>query len=525
LPTPAPLLNYGEQLVFTGNNTCATETENCASWQPVVWVSFEIVACMNVHINLCDSLETFSPVWGYLEATCPCSQFIGDDDDSFSFYDCPCGVNASMTWLALLPGTYYYPLFSNPESDPPATLGDYIITVIAGEPCGDPPVNDECPDALEVFANTTTAYSTAIADTEYDPYLGDCGTGAPTPPEENCGPERDIFFKYRHAQVGSNPVCFDLCGAPIESYDPMLAVYGPWLVDPSTVCPPPPDGLEPYELGCDDDFCGTPGYGPPGRVEITCDRNKWYLIRVGGCAGSWGTGELGVNILGVGEVCGDPLGKCCYLDSDGAVQCVESTEQGCYDNVDGLWTAGLDCPGTPENDCPPAGRCCYLQGGVVVCVSNFESQCSALAGEWDSGLDCSGTPPCPPFGRCCWNAGGIAVCTETSEAVCLSLYGSTYWDEGLNCTDDPCPVGRCCHDAGCDVTTEVVCVQNYSGVWDAGLNCGGSPPCPPLGACCGELYIYHCTVTTEADCHDASCWFEGEDCVDPTAYCPAVPCP
>jgi hypothetical protein len=504
---PAPLLQLGQQLVFTGNNACASDLGE--GYGVVVWIAFELEVCMDVTIHACDNLEPIEHPWIYLLQNCSSST----QAEPWSFGECACGPNYSMPFAQMIAGTYYYPVVADPSDDP---IGDYIITVVAGEPCGDPPPNDLCDDAIEVLENSMTPYTTALANTEEPVFTGDCGTGVPVPPEVNCGPERDIWYKYFNEIA--NPVCIELCTLP--DYDSMLAVYGPYdgpYANDPTPCP----AL--VELACDDDFCDTPGYGAPGRVLIDAARGKWYLIRVGGCGGAWGVGELTVTTLGAGVLCGPELGKCCYIDADG-VQCVESTEAGCTTNVNGVWTAGLDCPSTPEADCPPTGRCCYMQGGNLVCTNSFETECDALGGEWTAGLSCADT--CSPLGTCCsWDAGGDPICLDsTSEAVCTGLGG--LWNEGLDCTaDDPCPLGQCCYDPNpaCVDTSEAACLGFWNGAWDSGLLC--STPCPPLGACCGELYIYHCTVTTEADCHDASCWFVGEDCVDPTAYCPAVPCP
>ncbi len=351
--------------------------------------------------------------------------------------------------------------------------------------------------------------------------MGDCGTGAPVPPELNCGPDRDIFFKYQHAVPTTEQVCVDLCGLPIETYDPMLAVYGPYTGDPSLSCPTPPV-LTPEEV-CDDDFCSTPGFGAPGRVEFTAARNQWFLIRVGGCAGSFGTGEMSVNILVPGEICWEPLGKCCYVDADG-VQCVESTFQGCTDNVGGIWTFGLDCPTTPENDCPPVGRCCYLQTGIPICVENFEAECTVLSGEWTAGLNCVDNP-CPPLGRCCtFDPGtGAPVCLDaTSEVVCTGLSG--LWLEAGDCVADPCPLGQCCYDDGagglaCENTSEAACVGFWGGAWDGGTNC--TQPCPEIGRCC-YTPAPSCIDTTQVDClsnFPGGSWTSGLNCTsDPCPF-------
>ncbi len=503
---PAPLLQLGQELVFTGNNSCATEV-GADPYGLVVWIAFELDVCMDVTIHACDNPEPIEHPWIYLLENCAGST----QAEPWSFDECACGPNFSMPFAQMIAGTYYYPLVADPSDDP---IGDYIITVVAGDPCGDPPPNDTCEFAIEVLADTPTPYTTALANTEYDPYTGDCGDPDWLPGEVNCGPDRDIFFAYLHSG-GTAPVCFSLCATADADYDPMLSVHGPFDVEPWLACPTVPDGLTPLEQGCDDDFCSTPGYGAPGRVLTTAERFKWYLVRVGGCGGSWGSGELLITVLGAGELCGPELGRCCYIDADG-VQCVKSTQDGCTTNVNGIWTAGQDCPTTPQADCPPVGRCCYMQGGNLVCADSFEVECVVLVGEWTEGLTCADA--CPPLGTCClWDVGtGDPICLDaTSEAVCTGAGG--IWNEGLDCTADaPCPSGQCCYDPNpsCVNTSEAACVGFWSGAWDGGLTC--ATPCPPIGKCCYDP-APSCVDTTEQDCLNnlpGGIWTAGEDCTN-----------
>ncbi len=148
-----PVLNFGETLCFDGNNACATNV-SCESLDPSTWHAFTILDCMRLKIDLCNSRTEPGTGWIVIEDACPCGTHVFAE--SYTFYDCECGVNMTLYFdqNGLEAGTYYLPVHGGPDLD---EYGDYTLCVTSLDSCGVPPVNDQCADAIQVLAGSTTA--------------------------------------------------------------------------------------------------------------------------------------------------------------------------------------------------------------------------------------------------------------------------------------------------------------------------------------------------------------------------------
>jgi hypothetical protein len=123
------------------------------------------------------------------------------------------------------------------------------------------PVNDECPDALEVVDGTYTG-STELAVAGGS---SSCGSSSTSP---------DVWYAYT-AQAGG-ALAIDTCGS---AFDTVLSVH--------TFCP----GTSANELACNDDSCGQ-----QSSVTVDAFPGQVYLIRVAGAQGAFG--EYVLNIAG-----------------------------------------------------------------------------------------------------------------------------------------------------------------------------------------------------------------------------------
>jgi hypothetical protein len=232
--------------------------------------------------------------------------------------------------------------------------------ICAGEAaglCGEPPVNDNCADRVEI-TDGTTLFSTIGATTD----------GVPDPLCDAFGNSdvgQDIWYNYAATCDGTLTV--DLCGS---GYDTKVAVYE------STDCP---TGAA---IACNDDALIGPCVGTlQSYLEVPVVCGTIYKIRVGGFAGSAGEGQITLTCNGT------PCPAGCPQD------CVTSaTFQPPPDGiVDGADLANLLGDWSP-NECDP--NCC----ADTVTSATFQpppdgivdgADLAALLGAW-------GDPGCQP---------------------------------------------------------------------------------------------------------------------------------
>ncbi len=119
--TPVTLVS-GVPVTFTGDNTGAIN--QCASFPGGhVWEAFTLTECSDVTLDYCGTTPFFENAWLNLGLGCPCASFT--PAGAFNTTSCGDG-NVSITWLGLTPGTYYYPVLSEPGA-----MGPYTINVVA----------------------------------------------------------------------------------------------------------------------------------------------------------------------------------------------------------------------------------------------------------------------------------------------------------------------------------------------------------------------------------------------------------
>jgi hypothetical protein len=117
---------------FTSDNTNATPDAPCLGWPAEVWYTFTITNACDLTITLCGTTPAFGTVGIVLENGCPCTSYMFAS--TYDFSTCGDG-NASMYWTGLLPGTYYYAIYTATGSMGPYTISFY---------CGAPPQGRCC---------------------------------------------------------------------------------------------------------------------------------------------------------------------------------------------------------------------------------------------------------------------------------------------------------------------------------------------------------------------------------------------
>lgn len=126
-PSPGDLCQNApiESLPFTFTGTNHHASHDCPLFPGShTWIAFDVCDPSSVTLDYCGAAPVFERAWLNLAQGCPCSHVTG----SARREPCPDG-NVRLTWDCLQPGTYYYPILSEPGS-----VGDYSITVTT-EPC------------------------------------------------------------------------------------------------------------------------------------------------------------------------------------------------------------------------------------------------------------------------------------------------------------------------------------------------------------------------------------------------------
>jgi len=285
-------------------------------------------------------------------------------------------------------------------------------------PCPQPPANDDCANAIEVFTGANNGGNNCLASATDDAEAS-CQT--------NSG--RDVWFFWTATCTGEATI--DTEGSVFTtSNDTVLSVW---------------DACGGTELACDDDD----GTGLLSTLTLSVTQGVDYYIRVAGF--NTNCGDINLNIACValcgtcpGDMNGDSLldGRDiqaftdCYLaefgtDPSAACKCADV-------NVDSILDANditdfVDLLLNGGGICNP-GACCYLDGGSAACTVTDAAGCALLSGAFTLGADCTGDP-CPA-GRCCSNNG--LTCDDIPELECAALGGA--WSAGLDCLGSPCPV-------------------------------------------------------------------------------------
>ncbi len=148
----------GTPVTETGDNSYATQ--DCSLLWPEVWHAFTIGQTLDVKVDFCGSPTYFGTIGIAMVPDCPCTTWIGANDWS---WDCTDG-NAHIDFLALVAGTYFYPVYSA------GAQGPYQVTFTAtgGALRGD--VN--CDGIVNPF--------------DIDPFVQCLVSGTPTAPCTDC---------------------------------------------------------------------------------------------------------------------------------------------------------------------------------------------------------------------------------------------------------------------------------------------------------------------------------------------------
>ncbi|MCB9855564.1 MAG: hypothetical protein H6818_07725 [Phycisphaerales bacterium] len=285
-------------------------------------------------------------------------------------------------------------------------------------PCPQPPANDDCAGAIEVFDGTNNGGNNCLAST-VDDAEASCQT--------NSG--KDVWFFWTATCTGEATI--DTEGSVFTtSNDTVLSVY---------------DACGGTELACDDDD----GTGLLSTLTLSVTQGVDYYIRVAGFSSNCGDITLNISCTALCGTCpGDMNGDSrldgldiqtftnCYIAEFGtnpsaACKCADVNEDNTLDASD--ITLFVDLILNGGGICNP-GACCYLDGGSAVCAVTDAAGCALLGGDFTLGADCSGDP-CPA-GRCCSNGG--LTCNDIPELECIALGGS--WTAGIDCIGTPCPI-------------------------------------------------------------------------------------
>ena len=130
------LLNPGASLIFDGDNTGATFTDDAvpgsviaAVGLPNVWHAFTTEQCLDIRVEYCGTDPAFGNVWNLLAMACPADDLVFSDTNNS--VDCGDG-NATAYYIDLMPGTYYLPVLVDPFS---GSEGPYTVSVHAELTC------------------------------------------------------------------------------------------------------------------------------------------------------------------------------------------------------------------------------------------------------------------------------------------------------------------------------------------------------------------------------------------------------
>ncbi len=346
---------------------------------------------------------------------------------------------------------------------------------------GEPPVNDNCADAIEV-TDGLTPFDTLTATTDGPAHAaGTCGQFG------DGNVHNDVWYEYTATCTGNLilSTCEQLGGS--ANFDTRIAAY-------SCPCPASDATL----LGCNDDdpvnTCGTGAGGFKSTLQISVVEGQCLLIRVGGFGiGSRGTGNLLIQCGegGGGNPACPGAGNCfvsngspgcedeeccndvCAVD---AFCCASTWDEICAGQAEGI------CLGTPTEACCLIGDCfdmpaatCSTLGGVP---QGFGTSC-AVEG-------CGGSGACPGEGSC-FEDNGTPGCEdeECCETVCAidSFCCNTFWDQicadeaAELCGEPPC---RCPADVNRDGNRDGLDVQPFV---DCLLNPENGPGLPPSSGC------------------------------------------
>ncbi len=125
----AEALNAGTPLVFTGDNTGATNTNDYAPGSlldgqgPSVFHAFTLTECCSLVISYCGTTPTFGNAWIVIGTECPLNELIFNT--SFNTTDCSDG-NVTVYYDSLAAGTYYMPVLQDASA-----TGPYTVTLTA----------------------------------------------------------------------------------------------------------------------------------------------------------------------------------------------------------------------------------------------------------------------------------------------------------------------------------------------------------------------------------------------------------
>jgi hypothetical protein len=159
-------INVPGNVTVTGDNTGATDTEGIGVNS--VWEAFTITECADVTVDYCGTTPAFGN-W-FISITDDC---LGTNITDASVSDTCADGNASITFLQLAAGTYYYPVLQDASA-----TGPYTITFTTNA-CPAAPANDDCAGAfvLDVEITCTPTSGTTLGATESFPADSCAGIG------------------------------------------------------------------------------------------------------------------------------------------------------------------------------------------------------------------------------------------------------------------------------------------------------------------------------------------------------------
>ncbi len=204
--------------------------------------------------------------------------------------------------------------------------------------------------------------------------------------------------------------------------------------------------------------------------------------------------------------CVAPTG-CCQVGE----MCSDTTQTECTEGQGIFGGVGVQCGTDP---CVPPTGCCVVDNECREPV--LQSDCS---GTFDADTVCGeGLCVVDPIGCCVEN-------DQCTNSVPQSECSGTFEQDGLCgqglCDPEPVePIGCCVQDNQC---TDSVPLNQCDGIFDPNTPCGqGLCTVEPEGCCvCGES---ECSITTEAECSDMDCTYQGDDTVcDGIDECSDVP--
>lgn len=331
VPTP---LNAGETITFMGDNTTEAVDDCATFFELEVWEAFTTTESMNVTVDYCGTGVTFSPVWGYIDSSCPCGSFIQGEGGAFLL--CENGeTQFTMTFTNLEPGTYYHPVYASADG----TLGPYTINVTGFLPPADcciahpqagcdeidgvpaPGVEDcvcgfdptccettwdefcvldveffgcaDCPDEIPPPANDECDGATALECDTTDTVIGGQYTTNAADKVSTCelangGPfTKDTSWWYTvTVPAGTTSFTLNLCDSSgDDDNDSVVTVFSR-----TSTC----GALT--QLKCDDDLCTAPSFGPSIVTVTSPVAGDDYLVLVDVYAESDPNAEYVVNL-------------------------------------------------------------------------------------------------------------------------------------------------------------------------------------------------------------------------------------